>query len=229
MRRADRLFQIVQILRNRRRVTTARYLAHELEVTERTIYRDIQDLSLSGVPVRGEAGVGYALASDYDLPPLMFTDEELTAITLGARLVESWSDNDLAQAAKSAIRKIQAVVPERLQDRFEKENLLSPFRQIEHDVAANMASIRLATDSCNKLCISYHSLQDEVTKRTVRPLAMFFWGSVWTLGAWCELRENYRTFRVDRIEDLQVLQDKFSADKGPTLEGYLDHARSCGG
>ncbi|KPJ90203.1 MAG: DNA-binding transcriptional regulator, partial [Gammaproteobacteria bacterium SG8_11] len=118
MRKADRLFQIVQILRSRRTVTTARHLADRLEVTERTIYRDMQDLMLSGVPIMGEAGVGYALPRTFDLPPLMFTDDELTAITLGARLVASWSDDALADAANKALHKIQAVVPQRLHERL---------------------------------------------------------------------------------------------------------------
>jgi predicted DNA-binding transcriptional regulator YafY len=225
MRKADRLFQIIQILRSHRLVTTARFLAEELEVTERTIYRDIKDLILSGVPIIGEAGVGYILQKGFDLPPLMFTDAELTAITLGARLVESWSDQELVYAAKLAIQKIKTVVPERLQSRFERENLFSPFRQIRPDVAQTLAICRLAADSMNKLKITYLSLSEEKSSRIVLPLGLFFWGTVWTLGAWCELRQDFRTFRVDRISNTIVLEDHFDDNPDRNLKAYIDFAQ----
>ena len=119
MRRADRLFRIIQLLR-RRKLTTARQLADELEVSERTVYRDVADLVTSGVPIRGEAGVGYALDRGFDLPPLMFTEDELEALVLGARVVESWGDATLAKAAREAVQKVEAVLPERLQGRIGK-------------------------------------------------------------------------------------------------------------
>jgi len=227
MRRADRLFQIIQILRSHRMVTTARFLAEELEVTERTIYRDIKDLVLSGVPILGEAGVGYILQKGFDLPPLMFTDDELTAITLGARLVESWSDQELANAAKLAIQKIKTVVPERLQSRFERENLISPFRQIKPDLAQALADCRLATDNKRKIEFDYFSLSEEKSTRIVHPLGLFFWGTVWTLGAWCELRQAFRSFRVDRISSLTTLSEKYENTKGRTLDDYIAFARGC--
>ncbi len=224
MRKADRLFQIVQILRSHRMVTTARYLAEELEVTERTIYRDIKDLTLSGVPILGEAGVGYILQKGFDLPPLMFTDDELTAITLGARLVETWSDEELANAAKLAIHKIKTVVPERLQSRFESENLFSPFRQIKPEVAQSLADCRLAADNRQKIAFQYFSLAGETSTRTILPLGLFFWGAVWTLGAWCELRQDFRSFRVDRISSLTVLSETFKDTTGRNLKDYIKYA-----
>ncbi len=227
MRKADRLFQIIQILRSHRLVTTARFLAQELEVTERTIYRDIKDLILSGVPILGEAGVGYVLQKGFDLPPLMFTDDELTAITLGARLVESWSDQTLANAAKLAIHKIKTVVPERLQARFEHENLFSPFRQIKPEVAQTLAECRLAADKKQKIEFHYCSLSDEKSSRTVLPLGLFFWGTVWTLAAWCELRCAFRTFRVDRIFEVVTLDDRFQDTVGKTLKDYIKNAQEC--
>jgi predicted DNA-binding transcriptional regulator YafY len=208
-------------------VTTARFLAEELEVTERTIYRDIKDLVLSGVPILGEAGVGYILQKGFDLPPLMFTDDELTAITLGARLVESWSDQELANAAKQAIQKIKTVVPERLQSRFENENLISPFRQIKPEVAQILANCRLAADNRLKIEFHYFSLSDEKTNRIVLPLGLFFWGTVWTLGAWCELRQDFRTFRVDRITELTISDEKFEDTNGRSLQNYIDFAKNC--
>ena len=225
MRKADRLFQIVQILRSRRTVTTARHLADRLEVTERTIYRDMQDLMLSGVPIMGEAGVGYALPRSFDLPPLMFTDDELSAITLGARLVASWSDEALADAAKQALHKIQAVVPERLQERLKKENLFSPIRQIDPEVAANMAKIRAAADNNQKLAIEYIAMGGESSSRILWPLGLFFWGSVWTLGAWCELRSAFRNFRLDRITSSIVLDEVFPQTPGRTLQDFIDSVR----
>src|ERR1700736_2952047 len=125
MRRADRLFRIVQLLR-RRKLTTAKQLADELEVSERTVYRDVADLVGSGVPIRGEAGVGYALERGFDLPPLMFTEDELEALVLGARVVESWADASLAQAARQVLEKVEAVLPERLQDRVSRAALFAP-------------------------------------------------------------------------------------------------------
>ncbi len=227
MRKADRLFQIIQILRSHRLVTTARFLAQELEVTERTIYRDIKDLILSGVPILGEAGVGYVLQKGFDLPPLMFTDDELTAITLGARLVESWSDQSLANAAKLAIQKIKTVVPERLQSRFEQENLFSPFRQIKPHVAQTLADCRLAADKKQKIQIHYCSLSDIKSSRTVLPLGLFFWGTAWTLAAWCELRGAFRTFRVDLITDVVTLDIQFQDTVGKTLKDYIKNAQEC--
>lgn len=129
MRRADRLFQIIQTLR-RRRVVTAAYLAEELEVSERTIYRDMRDLSLSGVPIQGEAGVGYALPAGFDLPPLMFTEEELEALVLGARMVESWGDPKLATAARQALNKVEVVLPERLRLQGAEPPLFAPARRL---------------------------------------------------------------------------------------------------
>ena len=225
MRKADRLFQIVQILQSRRTVTTAHYLADRLEVTERTIYRDMQDLMLSGVPIMGEAGVGYALPRTFDFPPLMFTDEELTAITLGARLVASWSDEALTDAAKQALHKIQAVVPQRLQERLDKENLFSPIRQIDPAVAVNMAKVRSAADTSRKLAIEYVAASGETSSRTLWPLGLFFWGSLWTLGAWCELRAAFRNFRLDRVTSLIVLDEVFPATPGRTLQDFIEEAR----
>jgi len=225
MRRADRLFQIIQILRSHRLVTTAKHLAEELEVTERTIYRDIKDLILSGVPILGEAGVGYILQKGFDLPPLMFTDDELAAITLGARLVESWSDQELANAAKLAIQKIRAVVPERLQSRFKRENLFSPFRQIKPHVAQRLADCRLAANNKQKIEFEYFSLAEETSKRTILPLGLFYWGNVWTLGAWCELRQAFRSFRVDRIISLTLLDETFQDNVGQSLKDYIEFVR----
>jgi len=224
MRRADRLFQIIQFLRTRR-VTTALWLAERLEVSERTIYRDIKDLVLSGVNIEGEAGVGYVVRRGFDLPPLMFSKEEISALTLGARIVESWADPALATAAQSALSKIETVLPDDLKDSTGQTRLFAPMTQIRPDVASKMAQVRVATDNRKKLQLDYSDAKQQVTQRVIWPLGLFFWGSVWTIGAWCELRQSFRIFRLDRIIELTVLDENFLHEKGKTLEDLIDHER----
>lgn len=226
MRRADRLFQIVQILRARR-VTTARHLAEALEVSERTIYRDVRDLVTSGVPIEGEAGVGYALPKSFDLPPLMFAKQEIEALVLGARLVKSWSDAELAEAADSALVKIEAVLPDRLRVRLDEITLFAPnFRGEPRAFAANLPNLRGAILERRKVRFAYTRRDDEHSARTVRPLGLFFWGYNWTLSGWCELRDDFRSFRVDRIAELEVRDDAFEPEPGRTLEDYLERMQA---
>ncbi len=222
MRRADRLFQIVQILRTRR-VTTAQHLAETLEVSERTIYRDVRDLVSSGVPIEGEAGVGYALPKSFDLPPLMFSHAEIEALVLGARLVKSWSDAELARAADSAVVKIEAVLPERLRSRLADVTLFAPnFRGEPRAFAANLPALRAAILERHRVRFDYTRRDEERSERTVRPLGLFYWGYNWTLSAWCELRDDFRNFRVDRMVGLDVRADEpFEHEPGKTLEDYL--------
>jgi len=224
MRRADRLFQIIQFLRTRR-VTTAHWLAERLEVSERTIYRDIKDLILSGVNIEGEAGIGYVVRRGFDLPPLMFSKEEVSALTLGARIVESWADPALAVAAQSALSKIESVLPDDLKDSPEKTPLFAPMTQIRPDIASKMSEIRMATDVNRKLSILYADANYQLSQRTVWPLGLFFWGVVWTMGAWCELRKNFRIFRLDRIQKLRVLDETYSVEKGKTLQDLIEHEK----
>ncbi len=224
MRRADRLFQIIQFLRTRR-VTTASWLAERLEVSERTIYRDIKDLLLSGVNIEGEAGVGYVVRCGFDLPPLMFSEEEISALTLGARIVESWADPALATAAQSALSKIETVLPESLKGSPENTRLFAPMTQIRPDVASKMAEVRGATDKYQKIMLDYSDAKQHVSQRTIWPLGLFFWGAVWTIGAWCELRQAFRIFRLDRIQKLRVLDDTFPNEKGKTLNDLIEYER----
>ncbi len=221
MRRADRLFQIIQFLRTRR-VTTARWLAERLEVSERTIYRDIKDLILSGVNIEGEAGIGYVVRKGFDLPPLMFNEEEITALTLGARLVESWADASLATAAQSALSKIETVLPDDLKDNLGNTLLFSPFTRISPEISTTMAEIRLAADNHKKVSLQYNRADGVASERIIWPLGMFFWGSVWTIGAWCELRDDFRVFRLDRIKSLCVLDEKYPEEKGKSLQDLID-------
>ena len=224
MRRADRLFQIIQFLRTRR-ITTARWLAVELEVSERTIYRDVQDLMLSGVPIEGEAGVGYALRRGFDLPPLMLTEAEITALTLGARIVASWADPGLARAANSVLSKVETVLPDDLGRRLDETRLFAPLTQIAAETAACMALLREAIDHSRKVRFRYTRADGENSERTVWPLGLFFWGSVWTLGAWCELREAFRNFRLDRVRELSLCDDTYPHFEGRTLNDLITTER----
>ena len=191
MRRADRLFQLIQVLR-RKPVVTAAYLARELEVSERTVYRDIRDLVGSGVPIEGEAGVGYTMRKGFDLPPLMFTEKEIEALVLGARVVQSWGDAELGKAASDALKRVEAALPERLRLQMDRTPLYAPGFHVRQDVMARLSELRAAIDGSRKVAMAYIDVRDESTERTVRPLGLFFWGAIWSLEAWCELRQDFR-------------------------------------
>lgn len=216
MRRADRLFQIVQIIRGRR-LTTAMFLARRLEVSERTVYRDVADLQRQGVPVEGEAGVGYRLGSGFDLPPLMFTQDEATAIVASARLARSWVDAAMARDMEVAIGKILSVLPPAARLSAESLALYAPSLVIDAGTRASLQTLRETVQSRHKLRVDYRDVADSPSQRVVRPLGCFYWGKVWTLSAWCELREDFRAFRVDRIRQIEVLPERFRDEPGKTL------------
>jgi predicted DNA-binding transcriptional regulator YafY len=220
MRRADRLFQLVQHLRTRRAVT-GQQLADKLGVSKRTVYRDIRDLEIAGVPIRGEAGVGYRLDRGFELPPLTFTSEELQGLVLGARIVASWGDSELAQAVGRAMLRIEAVLPETLRDVLIETPLYAPARGHGAVMAREVAVMRRAIAESRLLHLSYTTAQGLDSERDVRPLGLYFWGSRWTLAAWCELRQDYRSFRPDRIRQLDLLQDTFDPGDGINLADFL--------
>lgn len=220
MRRADRLFQVIQLMR-RKRVVTAATLAAELEVSERTIYRDIRDLVLSGVPIEGEAGVGYMLRKGFDLPPLMFTEQEVEALVLGVRVVRSWGDAQLARAAGDALARVESALPERLRTRLENTPLFAPGFQVSQITLATLSTFRTAIDERRKVWISYTDPKESSTERAVRPLGLFFWGAKWSVAGWCELRDDFRTFRLDRIVGLKTLDDRFQPEPGKSLDDYF--------
>ncbi len=218
MRRADRLFQIIELLRRRRRATTAAQIAGRLGVSTRTVYRDVHDLMGSGVPISGEAGVGYLLERSYDLPPLMFDEDELEALVLGARMVSSRTDPELARAADRLLAKVEAVVPERLRPRLEGTTLFAFDFRTDRDTRDRLGALRIAARDRRKVLFRYTDRAEERTSRTVQPLGLFYWAAAWTLASWCELRDDFRNFRVDRIEDLAVLDEPFEPVDGRTLE-----------
>lgn len=222
MRRADRLFQIIQLLRRRRRAVTAKWLAEQLEVSERTIYRDVRDLMSTGTPIEGEAGVGYQLRRDYDLPPLMFDAEEIQALVLGARIVRGHGDDRLARAAEQVLSKVETVLPKRLRPLLKESKLFAiRFSDDQKAISDTLASVREAATSKNKIRIDYEKEDGESSSRVLRPLGLFFWGRRWTLTAWCELRTDFRTFRLDRMKGFEVLEDTFIDDEGKSLRDYL--------
>ena len=227
VRRADRLFQLVQLLRTRR-VTTAAALGAELAVSERTVYRDVQDLVRSGLPIKGEAGVGYALPRSFDLPPLMFSAEEIEALVLGARIVRSWSDRELARAAASALEKVELALPERLRRRVAETALFAPAFHIRGRVTGELAPLRRAIVARRKIRLVYTREDGAQSERTVRPLGLFFWGDRWSTAAWCELRQAFRSFRLDRIERLVLLRERFAVEPGRTLDDYVANAEGRG-
>jgi predicted DNA-binding transcriptional regulator YafY len=216
MRRADRLFQIVQLIRGRR-LTTADYLAQRLEVSMRTVYRDIAALIGQGVPIEGEAGVGYRMRVGFDLPPLMFNKREAQALVAAVRLSEARLDAELAHQAENALSKILAVLPLDARAAAESLAIFAPLASLDAATSAHLTALREATEAHRKLQLHYLDLGGMQTERVVRPLACMFWGPVWTLAAWCELREDFRSFRVDRIERLEVLDESFRDEAGKTL------------
>lgn len=220
MRRADRLFRIVQALRGGRLVT-ARQLADRLEVSDRTIYRDIRDLMLSGVPIEGEAGVGYVLRRGFDLPPLMFERHEIEALVLGARMVQAWGGAGLAEAAQDALQKIAAVTPPALAERFERILLYAPGHKMTPALRRRFDEVRAALDGRNLVDLAYRALDGRDSARRIRPLGLYFWGGVWTLAAWCELRQDFRTFRLDLITGFDRLDQVFRAEPGRTLADLM--------
>lgn len=220
MRRADRLFRITQELRSDR-WCTALTLANLLEVSERTIYRDIQDLSVSGIPIIAEAGLGYRLMQGFRLPPLMFDEEELEALLLGVRMVGVWSDPVLASAAERAVARIEAVLPERLQPELARKTLLvAPFGP-EAEVSDSLNLLRQSVRNQSKVKFHYQRADGELSIRTIRPLGLAYWGRTWTLVAWCELRNDFRHFRVDRMTSLLESGESFEQETGRTLDDFL--------
>lgn len=222
MRKAERLFELLLLLR-RGRVRTARALADELEVSERTIYRDVQALILAGVPIEGEAGVGYVLRRGFELPPLMFTHEEAYALALGARMVQAWGDTHLERAAKRVIEKVEAVASEEVLESLRDRHLLVPDFHINQRDRAKLLVCREAIRDRKTIKIYYTSATGEESIRNIRPVGLFFFGSVWMMGAWCELREDYRSFRLDRIREMEETGATFEETPDLSLRAYLRH------
>jgi len=220
MRRADRLFRVVQYLRGRR-LSTAAELAGWLEVSVRTVYRDIRDLSLSGVPIEGAAGVGYRLSRGFDLPPIMFTRDEVEALVAGARIVEVWGGPELAAHVRSAVAKVALALPARRRDEVELTRLFATGFLVPKNAARNLEQVRQAMAQRRKLSIRYVDGAGRASSRTVCPLGVYFWGTTWCLAAWCEARNDFRSFRLDRIRGIEPAGETFEDTPGRTLNDFL--------
>ncbi|MEP1209661.1 MAG: YafY family protein [Rhizobiaceae bacterium] len=205
MRRADRLLQIIQILRRAAGPIAASTIAEELEVSLRTLYRDMASLESTGVPIRGEAGVGYILEDGYDMPPLMFTASELEALMLGARMLDSRVDESLSRAAKDAVAKIAAVVPKDLREVLIDTPLFAPQFTASPELAIDPNIIRQSLRRESQVTITYEDLKGAITTRTIWPILISFFQGATVLAAWCTLRKDFRSFRIDRISSYQIL------------------------
>lgn len=224
MRRADRLFQIIQILRRHRGPVTADVIAQELETSKRTVYRDIADLAAQRVPIRGEAGVGYVLENGFDLPPLMLTQHEVEAAVLGAQWVASRGDPELARAALDLIAKIGATVPERLRPLvLEPATRAVPSWKSVPD-RLDMAAARRSIHTGRKIRMVYCDEQERETTRTVWPFAIGYHEAVRLLMTWCELRQDFRSFRTDRVSTAEFLQDRYPERPATLRVKWRKHA-----
>ena len=221
MRRADRLFDVIQVLRTAKQPVTAATLAAELEVTVRTIYRDVATLQARRVPIEGAPGLGYVLRKGFDLPPLMFTVDEIEAVTVGARMVQRLRDPELQAAARRVLDKVTVVLPESLRGHVAD----APFYVSQGEAATprgvDMAEVRSAIRDRRKLRIAYVDEKRRRTRRTIWPLAMAYYVDVTLVGAWCELRKDLRNFRVERIAASRVLAERFQDHNGRLLAQWL--------
>lgn len=209
MRRADRLFQIIQILRRHKKPVTADAIAEELETSKRTVYRDIADLVGQRAPIRGEAGVGYILEDGFDLPPLMLTPEEVEAAVLGAQMVAARGDPALRRAAEDLIAKIGAVIPENLRPLvIEPATRAAPSWKAMPD-NIDMAGVRQQIRAGRKLVLTYRDEQERETRRIVWPFAVGYYETSRLIVAWCEMRADFRSFRTDRVTSAIFTEDRY--------------------
>jgi len=221
MRRAERLFQLVSLLRGRRLAVTAEVLAAELEVSTRTVYRDVAALQASGVPVEGEAGVGYVLAAGYELPPVMFDRDEVLALLVGGRMVRSFTDPGLAEAAARAEAKIRAILDDRGLAAADAMPYRAPIWSGDDPARETHRLVREAAEGRRKLALAYVDGEGRSSRRVIHPLCLMAWRRVWTLLGWCELRDGYRNFRMDRIEAVEVMEEGFDTGPERSLQHYL--------
>ena len=221
MRRADRLFDILQLLRVAAHPTTAAAIAERLEVTVRTVYRDIATLQARRIPIEGAAGIGYVLRRGFDLPPLMFTDDEIDAITVGARMVRRLRDPGLQAAADSVLAKVTTVLPEVLRSGITAAPFFVSQGDAETPRGIDLANLRRAIRETRKVKITYADVQGRQSDRTVWPVAMAYYVDVTVLGAWCELRSDFRHFRVERIIASTISDDQFPTEDGKLMERWF--------
>ncbi len=225
MSRAQRLLELIQILREHRYPVSGETLATELGISLRTLYRDIATLQAQGADIRGEAGVGYVLQPGFMLPPLMFTEDEIEAIVLGSRWVADRADERLGASAASAIAKIASVLPPPLRREFDDSGLLiGPSTRI-HGETIDPQPIRLSIRQQRKLLIHYTDQHESTSQRTIWPFALGYFDQCRILAAWCELRDGYRHFRTDRIHQIDVLDETYPRSRHVMLREWREYIR----
>lgn len=220
MRRAERLLRIIQILRRHRRPVKGQSIAEEVEVSLRTLYRDISDLVLDGVPIRGEAGIGYVLGEGYDVPPLMFNADELEAVMLGLRWVERRGDQDLSRAAQDTIAKIGAVLPQQLKPFLFDSGLLAPPAFHKTVDSVDVAALRQAVREQRKVLLVYRDEADRMTERVIWPIGISYFDAQRLVIGWCELRNDFRSFRTDRMVQAKVTPEKYQERRKALLKRW---------
>ena len=204
-----------------RRLTTAAQLSGWLGVSQRTVYRDIRDLSISGVPVQGEAGVGYRIDRAYDLTPLMFTRDEVEAVVVGLRMAEAFAGPSLRAAARMALDKVALALPQQRRIEIEQPQLFAPTFHIDPAIGRRVEMVRQAIAARRKLDVSYRDKKEQETRRVLRPLGLYFWGSGWSLAAWCESRKDFRSFWLHKMSTCAALETTFETELGKSLEEFL--------
>ena len=224
MSRAARLFDLLQLLRRHRRPVVATALAEELGVSKRTVYRDIETLVALGAPITGEAGIGFRLRPGFLLPPLMFNEEQLEALALGGQWVAHQGDPALASAAKDALAKIAAVLPMPLTGWLEDSTLMAPRSAPPHPGEVDPAIVRSAIRGERKVRIVYADENGRRSERVLWPIAILYLDGTQLLAGWCELREGFRHFRLDRIADATVLDAHYPNGRAALTKAWrLDH------
>lgn len=227
MRRADRLIKITHYLRQRRQAVTAQQIADRFNICKRTVYRDIECLLDTGVPIRGEAGVGYTIDKKYYLPPITFDADELEAIGLGISMVRQWTDDQFAAKADSALAKIAAVLPANLQGELRQITTFAVPNRPPVPWTISFSELREYIRARSKVSIAYVDEKTNQTHRTIRPLALFFFNPVWLLTGWCEKRQDFRNFRLDRIQSLTSDGQVFMDEADKNLSAYLTSIGVC--
>lgn len=228
MRRAERLLRIIQILRRHRRPVRGQVMAEEVEVSLRTLYRDIADLITDGVPIRGEAGIGYVLGEGYDVPPLMFSADELEAIMLGLRWVARRGDSDLSRAAQDTSAKIGAVLPQALKPFLFDSGLMAPpvfFKTVD---SVDVAALRQAVREQRKVELVYRDENGKDSERVIWPIGIAYFDAQRLVIAWCELRRDFRSFRTDRMIKMTVSKDRYSERRKALLKRWSEQQTSQG-
>jgi predicted DNA-binding transcriptional regulator YafY len=220
MRRTERLFQIIQILRANRSPVTGRSLADELEISLRTLYRDMAELIAQRVPITGEAGTGYVLDDGYDMPPLMLTADELEAAVLGAAWVATQADTSLARAARDLVTKLTAAIPQELRPIVLDAGIRTVSMQKKMPERFDGAVLRHAIRERLKLQLGYEDQDAKVTDRVIWPLLIAYLEKVRIIVAWCETRQDYRHFRTDRVRDLEVLENNYPVRRATLIKGW---------